>query len=159
MDKKFKVFVILAFVLLFAGMVVGGFFIVTSLSTKDMPPSSEQVEGNINPKNVEIFQLEGDITTNLVSEEDKDSKHVIKITVGFAVNKKSKDFKEVAKQFSEKEILIRNEVIEILRNQSYESMAKADAQETLSEIIVSRLSTLLFTQSIEDMYFGDFFVQ
>lgn len=157
MDKKFKIFVVSTFVILFVGMVAGGFYIVKNISNKDAPKQNEEV--NMKAKDVEIFHLAGDITTNLISKEDKSSKHVIKVTVGFAVDKKSKDFKVVAKQFSEKEILIRHEIIETLRNQSYESMVQADAQEKLSEIIVSRLSTLLHTQSIDDMYFGDFFVQ
>lgn len=157
MDRKFKIFVVVAFVVIFAGMVAGGFYVVKNMTAKGASKETEEVQTK--PKEVEIFQLAGDITTNLVSEENEKSKHVIKVTVGFAVDKKSKDFKEVSKHFAEKEILIRNEIIETLRNQSYESMVKADAQERLSELVVSRLSTLLFTESIEDMYFGDFFVQ
>ena len=157
MDSKFKVFVISAFVVLFAGMVAGGFFIFKSVSNKE--PAANTEEAQSKPKDVAIFEIAGDITTNLISEKNEQSKHVIKVTVGFAVDKKSKDFKTVSNDFIEKEILIRNEVIQALRDQSYESMAKSDAQAKLSEIIVSRVSKLLFTQSIEEMYFGDFFVQ
>ncbi len=157
MDGKFKVFVITAFVILFAGMVAGGFFIFKNVSNKEPVAQVEQADKH--PKDVAVFPITGDITTNLTSESGDQSKHVIKITVGFGVDKKSKDFKDVATEFAEKELIIRNEIIQCLRNESYESMAKADAQERLSETIVTRLSTLLFTQSIEEMYFGDFFVQ
>lgn len=157
MDSKFKVFVISAFVVLFAGMVAGGFFIFKSVSSKD--PATETKEVQSPPKDVAIFEIAGDITTNLISEKNEQNKHVIKVTVGFAVDKKSKDFKKVSEDFIQKEILIRNEVIQALRDQPYESMAKPDAQAKLAEIIVPRVSTLLFTESIEEMYFGDFFVQ
>lgn len=158
MDNKFKIFVVSAFIVLFAGMVAGGFFIFKNISNKE-PASQVQTTAAKHPKDIVVFPISGDITTNLTSENDGDRKHVIKITVGFGVDKKSKDFKDVATEFAEKELIIRNEIIQSLRNQSYESMAKSDAQEKLSEIIVSRLSTLLFTDSIEEMYFGDFFVQ
>lgn len=157
MDNKFKVFVISAFVVLFAGMVAGGFFIFKNVSNKE--PTSQMEQTVKHPKNIQVFPISGDITTNLISEKDDQSKHVIKVTVGFGVDKKSKDFKVVSKEILEKELIIRDEIIQCLRNQSYESMVKSDAQELLSEAIVSRLSTLLFTQSIEEMYFGDFFVQ
>ena len=157
MDNKFKVFVISAFVILFAAMVAGGFFIVKNMSSKE--PASQVEETQKHPKDMQVFTLSNDITTNLVSETNESSKHVIKVTVGFAVDKKSKDFKVVATEFAEKEILIRNEVIQALRSQSYEEMAKSDAQSKLAEVILSRVSTLLFTQSIEEIYFGDFFVQ
>lgn len=157
MDNKFKIFVISAFVILFAGMVAGGFFIFKNVSNKE---PVTQVEGTTkHPKDIHVFPISGDITTNLISENNDQSKHVIKVTVGFGVDKKAKDFKAVSTEFMEKELLIRDEIIQCLRNQSFESMAKSDAQEVLSEKIVGRLSTLLFTQSIEEMYFGDFFVQ
>lgn len=157
MDKKFKVFVIAGFLVLFVAMVAGGFFIIKSMSNKEAPT---QVEGTQkHPKDLQIFQLSGDVTTNLISEKDESSKHVIKVTVGFSVDKKSKDLKGVTNDFVEKEILIRDEIIQVLRDQSYEDMASSEAQKILSDLILSRVSELLFTQSIEDVYFGDFFVQ
>ncbi|HHX59591.1 MAG TPA: hypothetical protein GX707_02460 [Epulopiscium sp.] len=157
MDGKFKVFVVVAFLVVFLGMVGGGYVVLKSVSNN---ASTVQAGGSVkNPQNIVIFPIAGDITTNLISEVDDQSKHVIKITVGFGIDKKGRDFKALSKEFVEKEMLIRNEIIQSLRDQSYESMAKPDAQAKLSEIIVSRLSTLLVTQSIEDMYFGDFFVQ
>lgn len=157
MDNKFKIFVVSAFIILFAGMVAGGYFIFKNVSNKE---PTVGVEGTVkHPKDIQVFPISGDITTNLISETDENSKHIIKVTVGFGIDKKSKDFKAVSTEFLEKELIIRNEIIQCLRNQSYESMAKSDAQERLSEEIVSRVSALLFTESIKEMYFGDFFVQ
>lgn len=157
MDSKFKIFVISAFVVLFAGMVAGGFYIVKNVINRE--PIMQTGATVKHPKDLVVLPITEDITTNLASEENDQSKHIIKVTVGFGLDKKSNDYKAVSKEFVEKEILIRNEIIQSIRDQSYESMAKADAQERLAEIVVSRLSTLLATQSIVDMYFGDFFVQ
>ena len=157
MDNKFKSIVIIALVVLFAGMTAGGFYIVRKMSGDVQSAQGEQPV--YNAKNMEIFQLSESITTNLISEENPNQNHIIKVTVGFGVNKKSKDFKEITKEFKEKEMLVRDEVIQSLRDQSYESMTKSDAQSQLSEVIISRISTLLVTQAIEGIYFGDFFVQ
>lgn len=157
MDSKFKVFVITAFVVLFAGMMAGGFFIVKTITNKE--PVGQTGEIAHHPKDIVVFPITGDITTNLISEEDAQRKHVIKVTVGFGIDKRGRDFKDLSKDFIEKEMIIRNEIIQSIRDQSYESLSGKDAQDKLSEIIVSRLSTVLATQSIADMYFGEFFVQ
>lgn len=157
MDKKFKGFVIIALVVLFVGMAAGGFYIVKRMSGDIQPAQGGQ--GVYDSKNMQIFQLAEPITTNIVSETEPNATHIIKVTVGFGVNKTSRDFKEIAKEFEEKEMLVRDEVIQSLRDQSYEKMAKSDAQSQLSEVIISRISTLLMTQAIEGIYFGDFFVQ
>ncbi len=157
MDSKFKVFVITAFVILFAGMMAGGFFIVKTVTDKE--PVGQVGEIMHHPKDIVVFPIASDITTNLISDEDAQRKHVIKVTVGFGIDKKGKDFKDLSKDFVEKEMIIRNEIIQSIRDQSYESLSAKDGQEKLAEIIVSRLSTVLATQSIVDMYFGEFFVQ
>ena len=157
MDTKFKGFVIVAIAILFIGMMAVGFFLVPNIIGNIRP--NNQGELTYNPKDIQIFQLTESITTNLTSETSLNDNHIIKVTVGFGMNKKNKDFKNIAKEFYEKEMLIRDEIIQSLREQSYESMMKSDAQNKLSEIIQSRISTLLFTQAIEEIYFGEFFVQ
>ena len=157
MDNKFKSVVVIALVVLFVGMTAGGFYIVKKMSGDVQ--SAQGGQAVYNPENMQIFQLSESITTNLVSEENPNINHIIKVTVGFGVNKKSKDFKMIAKEFQEKEMLVRDEVIQSLRDQSYENMTKSDAQSQLSEVIISRISTLLTTQAIEGIYFGEFFVQ
>lgn len=157
MDNKFKAFVIVALVVLFTGMMAGGAYIAMKISGATQ--SVENKEVVIKPEDVHVVELTNSITTNLVSEKDMQSNHIIKITVGFGINKKSKDFKTITSQFEEKQILIRDEIIQSLRDQVYENMTKSDAQSQLSEIIISRVSKLLATQSIEEVYFGEFFVQ
>lgn len=154
MDNKFKSIVIVALVVLFAGMTAGGFYIV-----KRMSGDVQTGQGVYSPQDIQIFQLSESITTNLVSEDNPNKNHIIKVTVGFGVNKRSKDYKAIAREFTEKEMLVRDEVIQSLRDQSYENMTKSNAQSQLSEVIVSRVSTLLVTQAIEGIYFGEFFVQ
>lgn len=157
MDNKFKGFVIVAIIVLFIGMAAGGFYLVPKiLGGIDLTKEEQPV---YNPKDIQIFQLTESITTNLTSEEDSNKNHIIKVTVGFGINKKSKDFKNISKQFQEKEMLVRDEIIQSLRDQSYENMTRSDAQSKLSETIQSRISTLLLTQAIEEIYFGEFFVQ
>ncbi len=157
MDNKFKGFVIAAIVVLFIGMAAGGYYVVKKISASSEPAQTEVAESG--PQDLQIFQLTEPITTNLMSEENPGKSHIIKVTVGFGVNKKSKDFKTISKEFSEKEMLVRDEIIQTLRDQSYENMTKSDAQKQLSETIVSRISTLFVTQAIEEIYFGEFFVQ
>jgi len=157
MDNKFKGFVIIAIVVLFIGMAVGGFYVFPKIMGNIDPIKDGQRV--YNPKDIQVLQLTESITTNLTSEENSSKSHIIKVTVGFGVNKKSRDFKSITKEFQEKEMLIRDEIIQSLRDQSYENMTRSDAQSQLSETIQARISTLLLTQAIEEIYFGEFFVQ
>lgn len=156
MDNKFKAFVVIAIITLFATLMAGGYFIVMKISGTAQPVQVQA--GNVKVEDIHVMQLTDSITTNLVSEKDEQSNHIIKVTVGFGVNKKSRDYKSIIKQFEEQQLLIRDAVLQSLRDQSYESMTSSDAQSQLAEIILSRVSTLLATQAIEEVYFGEFLV-
>ena len=70
-----------------------------------------------------------------------------------------KEYEAFTTLYSENIALIRNEIIQVIREQTYSMMSKADAQTKLGSEIVNRLNKLLDTELIKEVYFKDFFVQ
>ncbi|MGL4736956.1 MAG: flagellar basal body-associated FliL family protein, partial [Cellulosilyticaceae bacterium] len=111
----------------------------------------------IDSKNLELLNLQEPITVNIIDEIGKP--HVARVVLALEVDNKNKGYKAFVKTFSEKEIVVRDAVITLLREQTYEMMSRVDAQEKLSDEIVVKVNELLGTSAVQNVYFGDFFVQ
>ena len=160
MDKKFKIFVIVAIV--FLGIaIVGSAFIVLKMvgNNNNDSNSNKQVVAEKEKKEPKLVPIDlGDaITTNIFDEAG--AQHIAKIVISFGVDESSKEYKKFNEEFKSKNVIIRDEIIHILREQTYEMMAKADAQTKLGDEITVRINKLLKTEIIGKVYFGDFFVQ
>lgn len=158
MDNKFKVFVVIALVIL---AVIAGTstFIALNVLNKTNSQAQESASNGqaVQSENVAVVQLKEAITSNIVDEAS--NPHVVRIVVAFEVNSEGKEYKKFSETFSEKEVIIRDNIINTLRQQTYEMMMREDAQEKLSDEIVANVNKLLGTTLIQKVYFGDFFVQ
>jgi flagellar basal body-associated protein FliL len=155
LDKKFKIFVIAAIVFLGIAIAVSTFFILNIVGKdKETAVSEKKEKSKISLTTVDLGDA---ITTNIFDEEDE--QHIARVVISFAVNEKDKSYKAFQEAFASKNVVIRDEIIHIIREQTYEMMSKADAQTKLGDEIVMRINKLLDTQVIQDVYFGDFFVQ
>lgn len=154
MDKKFKVFVIIALVVLALFAATGT---IVALNLANNTKTGQEIEENSENKNIKIVALDEAITANLVGDERNRS--MVRISVGFGVDSKDKTYKDFSSKFTEKQLVVRNEVISILRAQTYEMMTRNDAQDKLAEEIKTRVNDILDTQIIKEVYFGEFFVQ
>lgn len=154
MDKKFKVFVIVALVVLAALAATGTVVALKAVnSTQGKQTEVEDAES----KNIKILALKEAITTNLAGDEN--SRSMARISVGFGIDSEDKMAKDFETAFTDKELIVRNEVISILRAQTYEMMTRHDAQDKLAEEIKGRVNKILETEIIKEVYFGEFFVQ
>ncbi|WP_058485163.1 flagellar basal body-associated FliL family protein [Defluviitalea phaphyphila] len=116
-------------------------------------------EVSIDTEDISIFSISDPITANLLNNEEDDTQHILRISVGLGLDSKQKDFKEVNNELTEKTTIIRDIIIKTIRNKTYEEMQKANAQELIGDEILSNIKQEFQTNTIVDIYFEEFFVQ
>lgn len=154
LDKKFKIFVIVALVAL-GGLAATATFIAFRVMATSNNASSGVT--TTNREDIVVHALSEAITSNIQAEED--SYHMIRIQVAFEVDGKSKEYKTFSEEFSNQEALIRDAIIRVLRQQTYDMVMREDAQDKVGEQIKNTLEEVLGTTIIEGVVFSDFFVQ
>lgn len=105
----------------------------------------------------EIYSLTDDITTNIKS--DGNTKRLVNTAISFGIDKNDKNLATFKETLKDKEIVVRNEVIKLLREQTFIELSEETAQEQLGEEIQRRVNNLLQTEMIKEVYFSKFFVQ
>ncbi len=153
-DKNFKVFVIATlFVLLIA---IGGCtFVIFNIVSKNN--IGKEVEKGDKEKELTVVSLGDAITVNVSDESGQI--HIMRIAISFGVDEKSKEFKRFSNDVKEKEVIIRDGIIDVLRAQTFEMMNKADSKAKLSDEIKMKVNQLLDTEVVEKVYCSDFFIQ
>jgi len=84
---------------------------------------------------------------------------MLRISVGLALDKTKKDYKKVNEQLSEKLPVLKHIIINVVRNKKYEEVLQPNAQELLGQEILNEINEYFQTDTITDIYFGEFFVQ
>lgn len=151
MDKKFKVFVIVSIVFLTLITVAGGVTVFFMMNGANKTASSEEKSSK---QSMEIIHLAEPLNSNLKMDKDN-IPHIVRIAVGFEIDNKDKNYKTFMENFNNKQIIIRDGIISLLRSQTYSEINK----ESLSNMIKEKVNSLLGTDIIQTVYFGDFFVQ
>lgn len=156
MDKKFKIFVIVA---LFALASLAATATIVAFKVMNKANQTAPVEDDEKKENMklELLPIKEAITANLAGEED--GYHIIRVQVTLGIDGSAKSAKEFKETFATKEVTVRDAIIRVLRQQTYEMVMKQDAQDKIGEQLVNTLNELLETDLIEGVYFGDFFVQ
>lgn len=155
LDKKFKIFVIIALVILTMVASTAVFLVITTRSTAGGQGS---VENQIDRKNLEIIYMDEPLNANLKLGEDQ-IPHIIRLSIGVQIDKKNNDYKNFLVEFGKNQIIIRDSIIETVRAKTYEEMMSETAQNDLSKQIMTSINELLDTKIVQDIYFKDFFVQ
>lgn len=166
--EKSKVFIFVAIGILFTALIavtVTLFFTLTSL--KDMNNTNNE-NGNLNGENnkivvnsedIAILSIDEPITANLMQNNKDEDKHVLRISVGLALDKSQKDYKKINEQLTEKMPVLRHIIINVIRNKNYDEVIQPNAQELMGQEILNELNKYFQTKTITDIYFGEFFVQ
>ena len=164
MDKKFKAFVVGALVVLSLSTVVSTTIALDATKKykeydKKLKISSSVSYGNksklpIDTDDIAILPLKEPVTSNL-----GDSSGIVRLSISFGVDSSDKEFKAFSSQFTANEVRVRDEVIRIIRSQSYDNMVKPESQQLLAEEIMDSINVLMGTDLIKEVIFGEFFVQ
>lgn len=158
MDKKFKIFVIIAIAVLGITIAAVSTFVVLNMAANKGTETEAVTDDKKNSKTKLVIIDLGDAITSNVYDEIGDQ-HIARVTISFGANQASKQYKKFSENFGTQNVVIRDQIISSIREQTYEMMSKSDAQAKLGDEIIIRINELLDTDVIEAVYFSDFFVQ
>ena len=137
--------------------IAGSTFLVLQVVNKNQSGVASSNNVNSDKSNLVALDLGDAITANVY--EENGIQHIARIEVSFGLNQDSKAYKKFTENFPSQVAIIRNEIIQTLREQTYDMMSKTDAQTKLGDEIIVRVNKLLDTNIIEAVYFKEFFVQ
>ena len=159
MDGKFKVFVIVAIVVL-AGSICGStFFIMKTMGNGNAQNVAANQQDTQPVKLVEIA-LGDAIMTNMAMESNN-IQHFAKIQVSIGVDATDEEaIEEFKKELEAKSASIRSEIIDTIGEQTYSMLSNPTSGKVkLSDEIIPRLNQLLGTEMIKEIYYQEYFVQ
>ncbi len=158
MDKSFKIFVIIAILVLTVGIGAVTFLLLTQKNGETTGTDSV-VEEQIKPVNIVEVSMGDPIMTNIALGEDK-IQHFAKMQISLGINQDNeKKYKELELLLASKSASIRNELIDTIGSQTYNMLTSTDGKTKLADEIVIRLNKLLDTDLVCEVYYGDYFVQ
>ncbi|ONI46351.1 hypothetical protein AN640_00840 [Candidatus Epulonipiscium fishelsonii] len=149
---KFKIFVIVAFLVLILAIAGGTFFLLTIINA-DAP---EEPTGPIIPEATEMYALDSTIMSN-ISDEDK---AMVRVAVSLEVDMDSEEYDDFVLQFPLKQAAIKDAIIGILRTQTRDMLSRPDTMESLKVLIKDTVHGVLGMETIVyKVYLSDFLVQ
>ncbi len=156
MESKFKVFVIVAIVVLALSIAASTFFVLRAMNNNQADVVAQNADYEPDLKTISL----GDsILTNLTSENSTVQRFAkVKISIGVDATDE-KAYEALSAKIEEKSASIRNELITTIGEQTYSMLSVANAKTKLADEIIIRLNTLLDTDLIYEVYYEDFFVQ
>lgn len=156
MESKFKIFVIVAIVVLGIAIAGSTFFVLKALNSSNTHNVATQEKSATNLKEVEVGEA---IVTNIASEGSV--QHFAKIQVKIGVNATdTKAYEALVSKFEEKSASIRNELISTIGEQTYTMLSDTKSgKEKLADEIITRLNKLLDTEIIQAVYYEEYFIQ
>lgn len=163
--EKNKIFMFVIIGILFTTLIavsIALFFTLNSLKTiagSNQKDSTIEEETKIDPEDVSIFSIPDPITANLIVDKDDQEKHILRISVGLALDSSQKDYKNLNEQLDAKMPILKHGIISVIRNKSYKEMLEPNSQDLIGEEILNEFRKEFQTETIIDIYFGEFFVQ
>lgn len=155
MENKFKIFVIVAIVVLAIAIAASTFFLLRAFNDSQANVITTSVEHEPDLKAIALGEA---ILTNITSEGSMQRFAKVKISIGVDASNEEA-FTALSTQIEEKSASIRSELITTIGEQTYSMLSAANAKTKLADEIVIRLNTLLDTDLIYEVYYEDFFVQ
>lgn len=158
MDGKFKVFVIVAIVVLALAIAASTFFVMTMMGKNSQGVEQTTIENQM-PVLAEVA-LGDAIITNIASD-DGDMQHYAKVQISIGIDATdTKVSDELKKVIEGKAASIRSEVISALGEQTYTMLSNtATGKEKLADEIITRLNKLLETDLVKAVYYQEYFIQ
>ena len=155
MESKFKLFVIIAIVVLGISIAASTFFVLKQMN------ESSNGQTAATEKELKLTEVSmGDaIMTNIAMGEDA-VQHFAKIKISLGVDTSDKKaYEAFTNAVTNQAASMRNELIAVIGEQTYTMLKANDGKAKLADEIVARLNKLLSTDIIYDVYYEEYFVQ
>lgn len=156
MEGKFKLFVIIALVVL--ALAIGGstFFVWKMISNNTVVSANQEEEQQQVLKPIDL----GDSILTNIATESGNVQHFAKVQVSIGVKASDeKAFTALSEQITANAASVRSELISTIGEQTYTMLNATNGKEKLADEIISRLNTLLDTDMICKVYFQEYFIQ
>lgn len=157
MDGKFKIFVIVAIVVLAAAIAGSTFFIMTMVNKE---PAETVVAVEEAPAKLKQIDLGDAILTNL-SMEENNMQHFAKVQLSIGVDASDEEAVTAFEALvAEKSASIRSEIIDTIGEQTFSMLSNPPTGKVkLADELIPRLNQLLDTEMIKEIYYKEYFVQ
>lgn len=157
MDGKFKIFVIIAIVVLALAIACSTFFVMKSLDGKAQQTEVSQVEQKLELAEIPMGEA---IMTNIAMESDN-RQHFAKIQISIGVDTSDKKaYEALVADTTAKAASIRSEILNAIGEQTFTMLSNTkDGKEKLADEIMIKLNKLLDTELIKAVYYQEYFVQ
>lgn len=157
-NKIMMLSIIILLVVLLATIAAGFFITLKKINQEPSAEGQVQTEAPASPEEIILFDVADSIYTNLKKGDDG-KEHIIKLGVSLGIDNTDKKKGEPYKTELEAKIpMIKDTVIGILRNKTYDELQQADAQNILREEILERLQQDFNTNLIVNVYLSDMFL-
>lgn len=163
MENKSKmgmVIIVVILVLMFIVFTGGFIYTITLLNSAKAangnPPKQEVAEYSLTDTvNIDIADS---ITVNLLPSSGDSKKHVAIVRLQLVLNAKDKDYKKLKLDslVVANEVAIRDSIIGILRNKTYDELEKPDSSAVLKQEILGSLQEFFGTNAIVDVYLAEY---
>lgn len=157
--NKIGMILIIALLVILLILFGAGFWLLYSTINKanDTESNNTYIE-EISEEDITIFSVgESSVITNLLEGPDK-KKHVIKIKVSLGINnskKKAKDATELITLLETKQPFLKDTIINICRNKTFEELNRNDAQAIIKDEMLLRLKEAFKTDLIVKVYIDE----
>ncbi|MBE6021740.1 MAG: hypothetical protein E7231_00745 [Cellulosilyticum sp.] len=156
MESKFKVFVIIAIVVLALAMGTSTFLVLRVLNNTQAEVATTGNGAAIELKSIAL----GDAILTNITNDNGSVQHFAKVKVSIGVDgSDEKIFTELSAEIEAKAASIRSELIATIGEQTYSMLSAGNGKEKLADEIITRLNTLLDTELIYEVYYEEYFIQ
>lgn len=163
MDKgKIVMIVIIGLLVVLLGIIgVVGYKLVSSMSNENEAADAAPEEVVLTPSEITVVPVTEPIATNLKEGADGVA-HSVRVTVAVGVDTREDNAKESAELvtlLTEKEVIVKDTCLTVIRDKTYEELKQNDAKTVLSEEILVSLQEAFDTNLIYAVYISDIYVQ
>lgn len=155
-NKAMMIAIIILLVVLLVTIGVG-FFITFKNLDKSSAPKDEKPTA-VDQNNISLVTADEIITNLRVGADEKTHTIKVKISLGIDTSDK-KNSEEFITMLGEKDLVVSDVILGVLRNKTYEELNKGDAQEILRDEILGKLQQQFNTNLIVTVYVSDLFLQ
>ena len=160
MDKsKLMLTLIIVLLLLLLGTIVGAVMYIGTSLKNTQAAAPPKPSANLSVDQIDLYPLSSAINTNLLAEKPGDNNAIrISITIGID-NTDKKNSPDVLTLVQNKEAIVRDAALTILRGKTASYMKSDDGQQGFSKDLLDKLQTLFQTNLIVAVYISDIYVQ
>ena len=162
--KKNKLGMILIIVLLVILLILFGvgftFLYKALMKTNNVNQNTVVVEQELPIEDITNFPIAEPIATNLLEGPDK-KEHLLRISVNLGINtskKEAKNAKKLMPLLEERIPIIRDTIVGVCNNKTYEELSK-NGRDILKDEILLKLQEVFSTELIVDVYINDYLIQ